>query len=108
MKVDVLGTTYEIKVIGSDKDAYLNDMDGYCDETVKTIVVDDMQDVGGNSKKELKVYQNNVMRHELIHAFLFESGLSNSSTWAQNEELVDWIAIQFPKMEKIFRDLNII
>lgn len=108
MKVDVLGTTYEIKVIHSDKDAYLNDMDGYCDETVKEIVVDDMQAVGEHSKKELKVYQNNVIRHELIHAFLFESGLANSSTWAQNEELVDWIAIQFPKMEKIFRDLNII
>ena len=35
-----------------------------------------------------------VIRHELVHAFLFESGLSVNS-WADNEEIVDWIAIQF-------------
>ena len=48
-----------------------------------------------------------VIRHELVHAFIFESGLCECCSWADNEELVDWIARQFPKMNKVFSELNI-
>jgi hypothetical protein len=52
------------------------------------------------------------MRHEILHAFLYESGLRENSNkvyaWAENEEMVDWIAIQFPKIEKIYKELNIL
>lgn len=52
------------------------------------------------------------MRHEVIHAFLFESGLAENSNisdaWAVNEEMVDWLAIQAPKIFKAFQKLNII
>lgn len=34
-------------------------------------------------------------------AFLFESGLGADS-WGINEEIVDWIAYQFPKMAEAF------
>lgn len=48
-----------------------------------------------------------------MHAFLNESGLSDSSNrfdgaWAKNEEMVDWLAIQAPKIYKTFQKLNII
>lgn len=39
--------------------------------------------------------------------FFAESGLRSNSDFAENEELVDWIAIQFPKIAKVFSDLNI-
>lgn len=44
-----------------------------------------------------------TLRHEIVHAFLYESGLSGSSSkieggWATNEEMVDWIAIQANKL----------
>lgn len=107
MKANVLGTEYEISITNADNEPYLNDMDGYCDETTKTIVVDEMKP-DNHSKKDLKDYQNKVLRHEIIHAFLFESGLSESSPWARNEEMVDWIASQFPKIKKVFEDLKII
>lgn len=52
------------------------------------------------------------MRHEVIHAFLFESGLAeNSNTsdaWAVNEEMVDWLAIQAPKIFSTFKKMNIL
>ena len=48
------------------------------------------------------------MRHELIHAFLFESGLAENSNWARNEEMVDWIARQFPKMAKTFQEVKVL
>lgn len=107
MKANVLGTEYEIKIANQDTDPYLKDMDGYTDETTHTIVVDEMIP-DEHSKKNLQDYQNKVIRHELIHAFLFESGLANNSNWAQNEEMVDFFAIQFPKIYKVFADLEII
>ena len=41
-----------------------------------------------------------ILRHEIVHAHLHESGLHDNSIdgWAVNEEMVDWIAIQLPKM----------
>ena len=60
------------------------------------------------AKADLMHYQRKVIRHELTHALLFESGLSNDSSWAENEEVVDWIAIQFPKMIKAFEEVDCI
>jgi hypothetical protein len=42
---------------------------------------------------------------------LLESGLNASSnpadSWAMNEEMVDWFAIQIPKMIKTFHELGV-
>ena len=52
------------------------------------------------------------LRHEVLHAFLFESGLSEtagfSGCWATNEEMVDWFAIQSPKIFEVFSELDLI
>ena len=59
---------------------------------------------------KLDVLYKKTLRHELVHAFLYESGLFNNtnSDWAKNEEVVDWIAIQFEKMLKVFIELQCI
>lgn len=101
MKVNVLGTEYNLIESNEANDERLNGRDGYCDTSTKECVVDEMQGTEPGMKKNLPEYKNAVKRHELIHAFLFESGLDICS-WAENEELVDWIAIQFPKMLKAF------
>ena len=51
----------------------------------------------------LREYGKQLMRHEIVHAFLSESGLSANAlspdgAWALNEEMVDWFAIQGPKI----------
>lgn len=49
------------------------------------------------------------MRHEIIHAFLFESGLSENFThpeYGHDETYVDWIASQFPKMCEVFKEVG--
>ena len=66
--------------------------------------------------QELQIMEKNglkkkTLRHELIHAFLAESGLSanalsNYTSWAENEEMVDWIAIQFPKILEVFKEVD--
>lgn len=44
--------------------------------------------------------------NEIVHAFLLESGLDENSEWARNEELVDWIAIQGPKIWKAWQEAD--
>lgn len=101
MTVDVLGITYNIKESNKVDDMILLNSDGYCDSSNKTIVIDTFQETP-ESLADLKEYRKQVLRHELVHAFLHESGLASNS-WGKEEEIVDWIALQFPKMAEAFK-----
>lgn len=59
-------------------------------------------------RKTYKFRLEKNKRHEIIHAFLFESGLAENSEWAQNEEMVDFFAIQFPKLMEAFKNADAI
>lgn len=106
MTVNVLGTDYKIRESDKVNDTTLETCDGYCDTSVKTIVIDIFQQSPG-ALEDLDSYRKKVMRHELIHAFLHESGLGGNS-WAKDEEVVDWIALQFPKLQKAFEQCGAI
>lgn len=113
-KVKILGTKYNIYKSDKEKDKRLSNCDGFCDFYQKEIVIQRQEDNPDDieSMRNLKFYEKKILRHEIVHAFLFESGLdinsNDISQWARNEEMVDWIAIQFPKMEKIFKKLDIL
>ena len=54
-----------------------------------------------------------TLRHEIIHAFLNESGLrydakESFGPWTQNEEMIDWFAIQSPKIFKVYEELKLL
>lgn len=102
MKINVLDTEYDVNVL-EEPDEYMKDnmLQGYCDNTSKIIVVCPY-DNDSDDKEKLK---DNILRHELIHAFLFESGI-DAGTLFHNEECVDFFAIQFEKLAKIFEDAN--
>lgn len=108
MNVNVLGTVYSVTVSNDSKEPRLNDCDGFCDETTKEIFADDYQSYADDlsAKRNIKLQTKKVIRHEIVHAFLFESGLAENSTWAQNEELVDWIAMQGPKIIKAWQEAD--
>ena len=107
MKVNVLGTEYTIEFHSEEDDPKLEMMEGYMDFTTKKIVVCRIKREC-DTVDDLICYQKKIMRHEIIHAFFYESGLwSNSASvnaWGQNEEMTDWIAIQFPKISKAFEE----
>lgn len=113
LKIDVLGTKYSIIRVKSGQDEYMEKMHfgGYCDDIVKRIVVLDLKTVpewATEPEYRIKQQENETLRHELIHAFLSESGLAWNSfaperAWAKNEEMVDWLAIQMPKLLKAFK-----
>ena len=68
MTVDVLGTKYSIIQSNKVDDVTLESCDGYCDTSVKKIVIDTFQEVP-NSLENLDEYRKKVIRHELVHAF---------------------------------------
>lgn len=114
MKVKILGTDYNITY--KDDDVVCEDMDcapgecgGYCNEFSQVIIVANLNLCKDNEATK-KILRERNLRHEIIHAFLNESGLSNNSNniccWAKNEEMVDWIAIQFPKILKVFKEVG--
>ena len=100
MKVDVLGVEYtiEYRQLGDEG------IDGFCDSTSKHIV---LRDDNKNGLENFAENQRKQLRHELVHAFLHESGLSSNfqhcNEFGHDETMVDWIAIQFPKILKTFR-----
>ncbi len=101
MKVNILGTEYTLSLEqeGSDRFDTVK-ADGICDETSKELVFLDIKNTKGYERMGNKdVYIKRIVAHEITHAFLFESGLAYSSDWATNEEIVDWIARQLPKIQ---------
>ena len=105
MKIEILGTEYEII-----KDEELEEMDGCCDKTVKKINICktlQTQPESKNSVKDIKWQADKVLRHEIIHAFMFEGGLAENHDRIHNEQVVDWIALMYPKMKKVFDQLEI-
>lgn len=108
MTVNVLGAEYSITHSHPPRDPRLENADGYCDETTKEIVVETYEGDDGRPgvKAKLSVQRKKILRHEIVHAFAFESGLAENSSWAQNEEMVDWIAIQGPKIWKAWKEVG--
>ena len=111
-KVNILGTTY--KIIYNGKDGRLKGTSvASHDRFVKEIIMEDKSYFKETEStcRNLIALEKQTLRHEIIHAFLYESGLSHnansSNCWALNEEMVDWIAIQFPNIYKVFKKLNI-
>ena len=118
MKIDVLGTKYTIKYVNSGQDEYMEKMNfgGYCSSNTKEVVILNLKTVpdwANEPEDVIRAQEKETIRHELIHAFLNESGLMWNTfpaekAWAKNEEMVDWFAIQMPKLLKAFKEADCI
>lgn len=104
MKINILGTEYHMVEQKVTEDSYLENCDGYVDKTSKRIVIKAYDSTCELDRFE--VYQNKVKRHEIIHAFLYESGLGENwqHQMGHDETYVDWIAMQAPKLNKAFEE----
>lgn len=112
MKINILGTEYDlVRNIDPGTDHGLDDRFGYCNYKEKRVVIADIRKIESWEKSSdtiVKGMINETLRHEIIHAFLYESGLWGSSAesgaWAVNEEMIDWFALQLPKICKAFAE----
>lgn len=117
-KINVLGTEYIINYYDfKDKPIFeKQQIDGYHDGIAKEIAIVRLNTYPGyenETEEYCHLAEKDVLRHEIVHAFLFQSGLADSSLqygcgWAKNEEMVDWIALMFPRMLKAFQEAGCI
>ena len=108
MTINILGTEYTVTVKKYDEEEYFKEKnaDGYCLAESHEIVICDLSTFPEWEKEPdlvREAAQKHTIRHEIVHAFLNESGLRDSAgqydtAWAKNEEMVDWFAIQGPKI----------
>lgn len=115
-KINILGSFYDliIKKYDEDEDFEKRSISGYCNSYSKKIVICDMKTYKGweNEPKEvIGAAQKETIRHEIVHAFFNESGLKTSTntydeSWAANEEMADWFAIQGEKIYKAWQEAN--
>jgi len=105
-RIDILGTGYEYSENTSAADPALSSKNGYCDWTSKKIVVDSeitTREAHTDALENTAELKRNTKRHEIIHAFFAESGLMD---YCHNEQIVAWIASQFPKMVVAFNEVG--
>ena len=102
-KINILGTEWTIITCKEEESELLNGKyrDGCTDNSAHQIFICEKKP--DCELQDYEMWKKLSLRHEIFHAFLFESGLAENSTWAQNEEMVDWIAIQFPKLLEAFK-----
>lgn len=116
MTIDILGVPYSLVYRKLSEDPALGSCDAYCDTSTKELVVrrfTKKDKRSPNSKHDLDAYARKSARHEIVHAFLYESGLAQNTMqydggWAMSEEMVDWIAIQGPKIYYAWREAGVL
>lgn len=105
--VNIMGNIWTIEEKAVCDDELLETADGYTDPSTKCIVIRKIS----KDLKNWDAWRKEVIRHELIHAFLFESGLGpnweHSILMGHDETTIDWIAIQWPKIQCVFKQLNV-
>ena len=108
----ILGTPYTVNICSPDEEKLLQSCDGFCDKTSHKICV--------TTKAEecdldnFDAYQKKVIRHEVLNAFLFESGMDcNINRYgtgvvsSHDEQMIDWFAAQYPKIRRVYEELGV-
>ena len=112
MKVSILGTEYTIKIVEPTEEMKENGYVGICSSNDSSIMLVDfskVDDFKHCTEKEISNATAETLRHEIVHAFFNESGLKDSANafegpWVKNEELIDWLAIQGPKIMRAWKE----
>lgn len=54
-------------------------------------------------EEKLDYYSSLALKHEIIHAYFYESGLFEK--YGTDEVLVDWLALQFDKINNTIKEI---
>ena len=79
-------------ICSSEVEPRLKDLSGFCDQTSHFIGIVDPKEKNGNIDNEVELVKQ-IIRHEIIHAFMYASGLGDSwehKEYGHDETIVDW------------------
>lgn len=102
--VNILVAEYKIII---DDELHRTDRDGterrYAHEISLRPEADMLDGEARDSEKKQRFLE--VGRHEIFHAFFDESGLEG---YSEDEQLINWLAAQSPKIFKVFTELDLL
>lgn len=86
----IMGEKWTIKEVNPVTDPYMTgwNADGYCDHSGRMIV---LADGFGEPLQDENRAKKGTLRHEIVHAFQFECGLSSNKSM-DFEEMATWFA----------------
>lgn len=101
--MNILGTEYTL-IIDSEYCEEAN-ADGITARYEKKIYMRNVQDMleKGASQQAKQIRYDETLRHEIVHAFLFESGLDS---YSYDETLVQWLAAKMPQVVQTFKEMG--
>lgn len=102
--VNILGAEYTVE---TDEEIIKENADGMCHPYSNRIRIRPKENMlnDGDTEQEKERCYKEILLHECIHAYFRESGLYS---YGRDKVLVDWIAVQIPKMVKTFQELDIL
>lgn len=106
--VNILGQPWRIKICSAEVEPRLKDNVGFTDWTSHFIGIADPAENNSDLDNQTE-FMKQVARHEIVHAFLFQSGLADDwmhPTNGHEETAVDWIARQFHAMQKVIEQVE--
>jgi len=105
--INVLDAKYDLYI---DNDPTMLDSwkaDGLTDSVLKTIHIRNVF-TAYDEVRYAELEFKRILRHELIHAFMYECGLTENSfekeAWPVSESMTDFWATQFYKIDAMFKD----
>lgn len=108
MVINVLGQEYEIQFKNGKECPKLELLQahGIAELYDKKLIIDaEMNSKTGKEFDNFNEFENKVVRHEIMHAFFHEAGLRD---YCEDETLVDWLALQIPKISKVMQEHNLL
>lgn len=101
-KVNILGTEYEI--FFDLESEYADGEAKFYKKEIHVRPIDKMLDKDSDyDEKVQRAFE--VLRHEIFHCALFEMG---ADEWSRDENLINLLAINSPKIFKVFQELDIL
>lgn len=100
IKLNILGQEYDLLFMTEEEFPKLEkaNANGLAELYNKQLIISkDGATPDDRTYDNLKEYTNKVIRHEIVHAYFHESGLRD---YCEDETLVDWLALQLPKIIK--------
>lgn len=106
-KVNICGVDWTIRIVPADDDRLKNSIEanGVCESYTKEVFVRDYTEQ--NDPKQylnIEMYVKKVIRHELIHAFFFET--AHQSIY-EDETITETLAQTLPKLAKIMEEADL-
>lgn len=105
-KINILGQEYTVIYANKEEKPKLKTMEanGLAELYSKELVINSSMDDGtGRSYNSLNLFAEKVVKHEIIHAFFHEAGLTD---YCSDELLIEWLALQINKIHKVFKDVG--